>query len=58
MQDLKTRYEKVLADAAECDLIASLATDEEKRKMFRSLGDQYRRMADALKSEIARRDAA
>ena len=58
MQDLKARYEKVLADAAECDLIGSLAADEEKRQMFRSLGEQYRRMAEALKQEISRRDAA
>ena len=57
MQDLKDRYEKILADIAECDLIGSLAADEEKRQMFRSLGEQYRRMAEALKQEIDRRQA-
>ena len=56
MQDLKARYEKVLADAAECELIRSLAADPEKRKMFGDLAAQYRRMADALKQEIDRRD--
>lgn len=58
MQDLKQRYEKVIADAAECELIRSLAADPEKRKMFGDLAQQYRRMADALRQEIERRDAA
>ena len=58
MQDLKTRFEKLLADAAECDMIGNLAADKEKREMFRSLGQQYRRMAEALRLEIARREAA
>jgi DICT domain-containing protein len=55
MEDLKNRLDKVTADAADCDLIANLATDAEKRKMFRELADQYRRMADALRAEIERR---
>jgi hypothetical protein len=58
VEDLKKRYEKVLADAAECDLIGSLAADKEKREMFRALAAQYRRMAEALKQEIERRAAA
>ena len=60
MQDLKARYEKVVADIAECELIGSLAADAEKRQMFRDLADQYRRMSEALKQEIDRRsrDAA
>jgi hypothetical protein len=58
VQDLQTRYEKVLSDAAECDLIGRLAVDEEKRVMFRDLGEQYRRMAEALKLEIDRRRTA
>jgi hypothetical protein len=58
MNDLRARYEKVLADAAECELIRSLASDPEKRKMFDDLARQYRRMADALKQEIDRREAA
>ena len=55
MQDLKARYEKVLADAAECELIRSLAADPDKRKMFSDLAQQYRGMAEALKQEIVRR---
>ena len=33
MQDLKARYDKV-ADFAECELIASVAANAEKRQMF------------------------
>ena len=58
LQDLKERYEKVIADAAECDLVGSLAADQEKREMFRALAAQYRRMAEALKMEMERRSAA
>ena len=55
MRDLKVRYDKVVADIAECELIARFAADPDKRQMFRDLADQYRRMADALKQEIERR---
>lgn len=55
MQDLKDRLEKVTADAADCDLIGSLATDVAKRAMFRRLAEQFRAMAEDLKAEIAMR---
>jgi hypothetical protein len=58
MNDLKARYEKVLADAAECEHICSHTADPDKQKMFGDLAQQYRRMADALKQEIDRREAA
>ena len=57
MQDLKARHDKLIADAAECDLIRRLAVDPEKRNMFGDLAAQYRRMADALRQEIVRRGA-
>jgi hypothetical protein len=56
MQDLKDRLEKVLVDAADCDLIGSLATDVAKRAMFRRLAEQFRAMAEDLKAEIAKRE--
>lgn len=58
MQDIKNRLEKLLTDAAECDLIGNLAADEEKRATFRKLAEQYRSMAEQMKAEIARREAA
>jgi hypothetical protein len=55
MEDLKAKLEKLVADAAECDLIASLATEKDKREVFTSLAKQYRSMADAIRSTIANR---
>lgn len=53
-QDLKARLEKLLADAADCDLIAGLAADVRKRATFRRMAEQFRTMAAELKSEIAK----
>jgi hypothetical protein len=58
VEDLKHRYEKVLTDAAECDMVGNLASDQTKRQMFPALAEQYRRMAEALRQEIERRNAA
>jgi hypothetical protein len=57
-QDLKTRMEKLSADAADCDLIASSATELRKRATFRRLAEQFRRMAAELKGEIAAAEKA
>jgi len=50
MKDIKPRLEKLIADAAECDLIGTLAADPEKREAFRRLAQQYRTMADELQA--------
>lgn len=55
MKDLQTRAEQLFKEAAECDLIANLATDPQKRETFERLARQYRAMLDELKSDIARR---
>jgi len=55
MEDLKTRLERLLIDAAECDMIANLATAKDKRETFRALAEQYRKMADAIRQVIAAR---
>jgi hypothetical protein len=51
--ELKNRMEKLLADAADCDLIAGLAADIRKRATFRRMAEQFRTMATELKREIA-----
>ena len=56
MQNLKARREKLLADAADCDLIGNLATDVAKRAAFRRRAEQFRAMADDIRSEVARRE--
>ena len=54
MQDLKARLEKLLTEAAECDLIANLATDKEKQAVFRDLAEQNRAMAVRISDVIDR----
>jgi len=56
MQDVKARYEKLITDAADCELIANLATDPAKREAFQQLARQARRMADEFAAEIAARE--
>jgi hypothetical protein len=57
MQDLKAKLEKLIADAAECDLIANLSDDKRKRDTFRALAEQYREMADVVRQALAGRAA-
>ncbi len=58
MEELKAKLEKLMADAAECDLIANLASEDDKRRTFRDLAAQYRVMADAIRKTIADRARA
>lgn len=53
MQDLKTRLEKLATDAAECEMIASLASDRDTRETFRRLAAQHRETAEAVREVIA-----
>lgn len=55
MDDLKNKLEKLIVDAAECDLIANLAMEEDKRQSFRDLAAQYRSMAATIRETIADR---
>jgi len=55
MQDLKTELEKLLVNAEDCELIARLASDKEKRETFSRIARQLRGMADELKAEILER---
>lgn len=58
MRDLEARFEKLLADAADCDLISSLAADMRKRAAFARLASQYKAMAEAIREEIEARKSA
>ncbi|MBN9598017.1 MAG: hypothetical protein J0G36_22040 [Afipia sp.] len=53
MQDFKERIEKLREDAAECELIARLATSSVKQQAFTNLADIYREMAKNLELQIA-----
>ena len=55
MKDLKAELEKLLINAEDCELIARLATDSDKRETFSRIAKQLRGMADELKAEILER---
>lgn len=49
MEELKSKLDKLLADAEDYDLIAKLATDPARREAFNRLAAQTREVADKLK---------
>lgn len=57
MKDLRAKLESLLAEAAECELIANLATDPDKRTTFTRLARQYRTMVEELRADIANMSA-
>jgi hypothetical protein len=54
--DVKEELEKLLSEAADCELIGSLATDVSKRASFRRTAEELRRRADELKADSIRQD--
>jgi rubrerythrin len=56
MQDLISRHEKLLLDAADCEMIGALATNAEKRELFRRLAKDLKQLAVDLRAEIERRE--
>lgn len=56
MQDLKARWEKLMADVADCEMISNLATDNRKRAAFSRL--KYKAMAEAIGEELEQRTSA
>jgi hypothetical protein len=56
MQDLRAQREKLLTNAADCDLIASLATDMKKRQTFSKLAKDLKQLAADIDAEIAARE--
>ena len=55
MKDIQERIERIVKEAAECDMIAKLATDPEKRALFKRLADRYQEMLDDLKVAVSKR---
>jgi hypothetical protein len=56
MQDLHAQREKLLTNAADCELIASLAADSKKRETFAKLAKDLKQLADDLGAEIVARE--
>jgi len=53
VDDLKSKLDKLLAEATDCDMIGNLASDKAKRELFRKLASDLRRMAQDIEALIA-----
>jgi hypothetical protein len=55
MEDLRAKLEKLLIEAEDCELIGRLATDPDKRELFRKLAVDLRGMAHDIQAMISTR---
>jgi hypothetical protein len=55
MKDFQNQREKLLKEAADCELISNLASDGEKREVFSKLAQTYREIASRLAEEMEKR---
>ena len=53
MQDYQTHLEKLRKDAAECELISNLATDLQKRELFKKLAEHLATLATEVERAMA-----
>jgi len=58
MTDLEAKLDRFETLAAECELIAKLATDGTKRELYLRLSLHYRELAADMRTAIATKDAA
>ena len=50
---LRVKLEKLLVEAEDCELIGRLATDPQKRELFKKLATDLRSMARDIEAKIA-----
>ena len=55
MKDMEAHLEKLLRDAAECELISRLATDVAKRELFKRLSEHLKVLASEVESATQQR---
>jgi len=55
VRDMEAHLEKLLTDAAECELISRLATDVAKRDLFKRLSEHLKVLAGEVESAIQQR---
>ena len=55
MPDLKLKLETLIAGAAECEMIGSLAADPDKRTAYRQKARDMRELAERVRTQIADR---
>lgn len=58
MQDMRAHWEKLQRDAAECKLIADVATDRTKRDLFTRLAEHLTVLADEVRRAIEKSRAS
>jgi hypothetical protein len=58
MTDLECKLERFETLAAECELIAKVATDGAKRELYLRLAEHYRELIADMRTAIATRAAA
>ena len=58
MADLECRLERFETLAAECELIAKLATDGTKRELYLRLALHYRELVTDMRTAMGAKDAA
>lgn len=57
MKDYQTHLEKLRKDAAECELISNLATDLQKRELFKKLAEHLATLATEVERAMAAKKA-
>ena len=53
---LRIKLEKLLVEAEDCELIGKLATDPQKRELFKKLATDLRNLACDIDAQIAGRE--
>jgi hypothetical protein len=57
MKDMQAQLEKLRTEAAECELIASLAIDKAKQELFTKLAQHYAVLALEVERAIGKNEA-
>lgn len=58
MTDLRVQLQQALGEAAECRLIADLATDKDKRRTYERMAELYSALAAELTQLVSFKEAA
>ncbi len=57
MRDMLPHLKKLLAETAECELIASRATDKARQELFTRLAQHYKVLASEIERAIRENEA-
>ena len=57
MKDLQTHLEKLRMEAADCEMIARLATDKIRQQLFIKLAEHYRVLASEVERAMKEKEA-